>query len=245
MGNCFNSCLPNQSGAARAFKTFNILDNESTAVDFTFLVEENASVTKEEKRDQFFNWLAVYEIPNCLDTVDCQNHNDFHLLGKPTLLLHFPSSFEKKAFLVSHYFILHRSCTSKDIQLQCLDARALLQRTATSTPASSLDLEWEHETLPISMVHDPSGSSWTALPEDLSCCPTTSNTHNNANASDSDWSRVSSANSLEWDNVQNSMHVDGGSPPVSELDTDTQILLGEIERLTSKTLEETGKELFS
>lgn len=32
------------------------------------------------KRDQFFNWLAVYEIPNCLDTVDCQNHNDFHLL---------------------------------------------------------------------------------------------------------------------------------------------------------------------
>ncbi|XP_028135678.1 uncharacterized protein LOC114330525 isoform X2 [Diabrotica virgifera virgifera] len=189
MGNCINSCLPHQSSAARALRNFNILDNESTAVDFAFLVEENTSSKHEEKR----------------------------------------------------------SCTSRDIQLQCLDARALLQRTATSTPASSLDLEWEHETLPASMIHDPSGSSWTALPEDISCCPTTSHTHNsemNANASDSDWSRVSSANSLEWDNVQNSIQAEG-SPPISELDTDTQFLLGEIERLTNKTLEETGKELFS
>lgn len=53
-----------------------------------------------------------------------------------------------------------RLSTGRDIQLQCLDARALLQRTTTSTPASSLDLEWEHETLPISMAQDPSGSSW-------------------------------------------------------------------------------------
>uniref|UniRef100_A0A6P7FKZ7 Uncharacterized protein LOC114330525 isoform X2 n=1 Tax=Diabrotica virgifera virgifera TaxID=50390 RepID=A0A6P7FKZ7_DIAVI len=152
-----------------------------------------------------------------------------------------------KVLLSILHFSSKRSCTSRDIQLQCLDARALLQRTATSTPASSLDLEWEHETLPASMIHDPSGSSWTALPEDISCCPTTSHTHNsemNANASDSDWSRVSSANSLEWDNVQNSIQAEG-SPPISELDTDTQFLLGEIERLTNKTLEETGKELFS
>lgn len=53
-----------------------------------------------------------------------------------------------------------RSCTSRDIPLQCLDARALLARTAESTPASSLDLEWEHETLPVSLINDASGSSW-------------------------------------------------------------------------------------
>jgi hypothetical protein len=136
------------------------------------------------------------------------------------------------------------SCTSRDIQLQCLDARALLSRTATSTPVSSLDLEWEHETIPISVIHDPSGSSWTALPEDFSQCPTESSPQNTAPAlnSDSDWSRVSSANSLEWDNVQNSIQA---SPPMSEVDTDTQMLLSEIERLTSQTLRETGHDLFS
>lgn len=71
-----------------------------------------------------------------------------------------------------------------------------------------------------------------------------SNTQNNAQAinSDSDWSRVSSANSLEWDNVQNSIPT---SPPLSEVDTDTQLLLSEIERLTNKTLQETGQDLFS
>lgn len=63
-------------------------------------------------------------------------------------------------FLFNKIVLNFSSSTSHDIQLQCLDAKALLQRTTTSTPASSLDLEWEHETLPISMVHDPSGSSW-------------------------------------------------------------------------------------
>lgn len=60
--------------------------------------------------------------------------------------------------------------------------------------------------------------------------------------SDSEWSRVSSANSLEWDNVQNTLHV---SPPASDIDTDTQMLLCEIERLTSQTLSETGLDLDS
>lgn len=60
--------------------------------------------------------------------------------------------------------------------------------------------------------------------------------------SDSEWSRISSANSLEWDSVQNSLHV---SPPASDVDTDTQMLLCEIERLTSQTLSETGLDLES
>lgn len=56
--------------------------------------------------------------------------------------------------------VLFSSYHKKDIQLQCLDARALLGRgslsTRASTPENSLDLEWEHETL----VHNPSTSSW-------------------------------------------------------------------------------------
>lgn len=82
----------------------------------------------------------------------------------------------------------------------------------------------------------------TALPEDFSCCQSTSSQQNTTPAPNSeDWSRVSSTNSLEWDNVQ-SIH---NSPPLSEVDTDTQFLLCEIERLTNKTLEETGRDLFS
>lgn len=63
-----------------------------------------------------------------------------------------------------------------------------------------------------------------------------------AQGSDSEWSRVSSTNSLEWDNVQNSLHA---SPPISDIDTDTQLLLCEIERLTTQTLSETGLDLES
>lgn len=85
----------------------------------------------------------------------------------------------------------------------------------------------------------------TILPEDISNqCPSESSVHNSVqqHGSDSDWSRVSSINSLEWDSVQNSLHV---SPPASDIDPDTQHLLSEIERLTTQTLRETGKELFS
>lgn len=82
----------------------------------------------------------------------------------------------------------------------------------------------------------------TALPEDISCCPSTSSQNNTTPAANSDdWSRVSSTNSLEWDNVQSIRD----SPLLSEIDPDTQFLLCEIERLTTKTLEETGKDLFS
>lgn len=80
------------------------------------------------------------------------------------------------------------------------------------------------------------------MPEDFSCCPSTSSQPFTTPAPNSeDWSRVSSTNSLEWDNVQ-SVH---DSPPLSEVDTDTQFLLCEIERLTNKTLKETGQDLFS
>lgn len=83
----------------------------------------------------------------------------------------------------------------------------------------------------------------TILPEDVSQCPSESSVQHSIHqhSSDSDWSRVSSLNSLEWD-VQNFFLV---SPPASEFDPDTQLLLSEIERLTTQTLQETGQDLFS
>ncbi|KAG5889430.1 hypothetical protein JTB14_032763 [Gonioctena quinquepunctata] len=232
MGNCFQTCLP--GSASKTIGSFTILDNETSAVDIACLVDENASYIEQNKSrgllSRFFKKRTNKKKP-VLQLVDGLINPQVSTYSRLSDSQKHPST---------------GSCTSRDIQLQFLDARALLQRTTTSTPASSLDLEWEHETLPISMIHDPSGSSWTALPEDVSLCPSNSSPHNSANvapASDSDWSRVSSSdNSLEWDNVHNSIHA---TPPLSEVDTDTQFLLCEIERLTNKTLEETGQELFS
>lgn len=80
------------------------------------------------------------------------------------------------------------------------------------------------------------------MPEDFSCCPSSSIQNNATPAPNSEeWSIVSSTNSLEWDNVQATQD----SPLLSEIDTDTQFLLCEIERLTKKTLDETGQDLFS
>ncbi|GLV32098.1 uncharacterized protein CBL_11946 [Carabus blaptoides fortunei] len=131
-----------------------------------------------------------------------------------------------------------------DIPLQCLDVRALLTRngapTTSSTPVSSLDLEWEHETLPVS-IHDPSVSSWAVLPEEnlpeFTASETSTTRNLGVQSTTSDWSRVSSADSLEWDPVQSPLHC---TPSGSELDTDTQQLLTEIERLTDQALRETG-----
>ncbi|XP_023015407.2 uncharacterized protein isoform X1 [Leptinotarsa decemlineata] len=242
MGNCFQTCLP-ESRAVKAFQNFSILDNENSAVDFSFLVDENSPYAEENKSSR--------GLLSRLFKKRTKKKISVHFSRQKPVLQLVDSLLNPQVSAYSRLSESQRnpssgSCTSRDIQLQCLDARALLQRTTTSTPASSLDLEWEHETLPISMIHDPSGSSWTQLPEDVSLCPSNSSPRHSASAappSESDWSRVSSSdNSLEWDNVHNSIHA---SPPLSEVDTDTQFLLCEIERLTNKTLEETGQELFS
>ncbi|XP_044256582.1 uncharacterized protein LOC123006270 isoform X2 [Tribolium madens] len=225
MGSCFGKCLP-KSDTSKSLRNFNILQGQRNGVEFAFLVDDS-STTQHIKRS-FFSRLF-----------NKRNDNKQPVLNLVDGLLN-PQLTAYSRLNESQRLPSTGSCTSRDIQLQCLDARALLSRTAASTPVSSLDLEWEHETIPISMIHDPSGSSWTALPEDFSET-SPQNTAPGLN-SDSDWSRVSSANSLEWDNVQNSIQA---SPPISEIDTDTQILLSEIERLTSKTLRETGHDLFS
>lgn len=54
----------------------------------------------------------------------------------------------------------------------------------------------------------------------------------------SDWSRVSSADSLEWDPGQR-------DTPTGSVDTDTRQLLQEIEILTDQALRETGEQFDS
>ncbi|KAK9720856.1 hypothetical protein QE152_g21826 [Popillia japonica] len=224
MGACMGRCLSQKDNR--------YLSQQNSVHDFTFLVEENAYGYEESKRNFFvrlFSKRKSRKKKPVLEFVD------------DILNPHFTSY---NRLQENQQLSATSSYNSKDIPLQCLDAKALLVRTTMSTPASSLDLEWEHETLPVSIAHDPSGGSWTALPEQVIEHADTESSirNNNQPNTDSDWSRVSSANSLEWDNVPTSFQ---DSPLVSEIDTDTQLLLSEIERLTSQTLKETGKELFS
>ncbi|KRT80178.1 hypothetical protein AMK59_8695 [Oryctes borbonicus] len=223
MGACMGRCLSRTENR--------YLSQQNSQQDFTFLVEESAYGYEENKRNFFirlFSKRRARKKKPVLEFVD------------DILNPHFTSY---NRLQENQQLSTTSSYNSRDIPLQCLDAKALLIRTTMSTPASSLDLEWEHETLPVSLVHDPSGGSWTALQgQTAEHADTESSMRNNQPNTDSDWSRVSSANSLEWDNVPTSFQ---GSPPVSEIDTDTQLLLSEIERLTSQTLKETGKEIFS
>nr|CAI5845906.1 unnamed protein product [Callosobruchus analis] len=224
MGNCFTGCLP-ESDTVRSFGNLRILSQQSN-VDFTSLLED-VSHQDASRRGNFLTRIFRKKRNKhkpVLQLVDG--------ILNPQLTTY--SRLSETQRLTSS-----GSCTSKDIQLQCLDARALLQRTATSTPASSLDLEWEHETLPVSTLYDPSGSSWTEIPEDISQCPNSTSPLPTGGAVNSE---SDSANSLEWDNAQNLIQT---SPLLSEVDADTQFLLCEIERLTNKTLEETGQDLFS
>ncbi|CAG9859924.1 unnamed protein product [Phyllotreta striolata] len=177
--------------------------------------------SEKTKRDRSFDWSMV-----------CGWHHHWDMAG----------------FLnPSNSLPLRKSSSSKDIQLQCLDVRALLHRNSLSTVgSSSLDLEWDNETLPESVMvaRDPSWSSWTTLHEDLSGLPGRKSGIRCRSNADSDRSGVSSssADSLEWDDVQQSLeNVDAVT---TELDSETRTLLVEIERLTNRTLEETGRGLM-
>ncbi|XP_031356233.1 uncharacterized protein LOC116180404 isoform X2 [Photinus pyralis] len=215
MGSCMGRCTPCSDTASKFFGFSNH--------DFANLIDESSY---EGNQSCFllriFNKRKEHKAPKpVLEFVE----GIFNPVGDSYCRLnesHLPSS---------------SSYNSRDIPMQCLDVRALMAHTTTSTPASSLDLEWEHEALPPSVIGDPSTNSWAILPEE---CTESSTQH--IHGCNSDWSRVSSADSLEWDNVQNSLHA---SPPISDVDTDTQLLLGEIERLTSEALKETGQNLIS
>ncbi|XP_015111338.1 uncharacterized protein LOC107037341 isoform X1 [Diachasma alloeum] len=112
--------------------------------------------------------------------------------------------------------------------LQSLDARTLLRHPGcvSSTPVSSLDLEWEHEVLPAPLIELEPPQSTIESPS-----RTSSGGSRPSSLTASPWSRVSTPNSLEWDSVE----ADNACDP------DTEQLLTEIERLTDKTLKETGE----
>lgn len=58
-------------------------------------------------------------------------------------------------------------------------------------------------------------------------------------ASSAGWSRISTPDSLEWDPVEAPL-ASMGDECQRDLDTETEMLLSEIERLTSRALRETG-----
>lgn len=113
-----------------------------------------------------------------------------------------------------------------DTSLQTLDARNLMKQGYVPTPASSLDLEWEHEGLPIS----PQSDAKVENTENSVSYPSANNSQPSSLTA-SPWSRVSTPNSLEWDPVE---------ADIVCVDVETEQLLTEIERLTDRALKETG-----
>lgn len=134
------------------------------------------------------------------------------------------------------------------MSLQVLDARTLMKQQVyvSSTPGSSLDLEWEHEGktivtsflemsqymvkifragMPLPIMEDEKGTEY-------SLTQTSGDNSQPSSLTASPWSRVSSPNSLEWDPVE---------PDMVCVDMDTEQLLTEIERLTDRALKETGE----
>lgn len=116
-----------------------------------------------------------------------------------------------------------------DTPLQILDARTLMkqQTCVSSTPGSSLDLEWEHEGMPLPVIDNEKVES-----TDGSITQTSVNNSQPSSLTASPWSRVSTPNSLEWDPVEADMVC---------VDLETEQLLTEIERLTDRALKETGE----
>ncbi|XP_051169991.1 uncharacterized protein LOC127287213 isoform X2 [Leptopilina boulardi] len=130
------------------------------------------------------------------------------------------------------YILLHsknNASTSydSDTSLQSTEPQKIIreQGGVLSTPVSSLDLEWENEGIPLYAL---------GLNQKEKSCNSSIKTADNSHPSSltaSPWSRVSSADSLEWDPVEAN---------VVCLDLETERLITEIERLTDKTLRETG-----
>lgn len=113
-----------------------------------------------------------------------------------------------------------------DTPLQILDVRNLMKQQAcvSSTPGSSLDLEWEHEGMPLPVMDNDKIST--------DGSQTSINNSQPSSLTASPWSRVSTPNSLEWDPVEADMVC---------VDMETEQLLTEIERLTDRALKETGE----
>lgn len=127
------------------------------------------------------------------------------------------------------------------------------QACVSSTPGSSLDLEWEHEgngivcnfrrfmIFPQYIINNDVTHLGLHLPImddekvesiDGSITQTSVNNSQPSSLTASPWSRVSTPNSLEWDPVESDMVC---------VDIETEQLLSEIENLTDRALKETGE----
>ncbi|PSN39302.1 hypothetical protein C0J52_18484 [Blattella germanica] len=111
-----------------------------------------------------------------------------------------------------------------DVPLQPLDARSLLAARAVLQATNQREKSIASSTPP-------------RVAEEEGC---ESATTNGASAAGSTaWSRISTPDSLEWDPVEAPLAT-ANDRAVEELDAETEQLLSEIERLTSRALRETG-----
>ncbi|KAK3925389.1 Histidine-containing phosphotransfer protein 3 [Frankliniella fusca] len=162
-----------------------------------------------------------------------------------------------------HY--LEPSLPPSDREFHTLDAKALLvpqtytacfsqeNKSLHSTPPSSIDLEWEHETpFQARTFHDDDDSDSIAnsVNNNMKYRPyykslqahkirvgsrQGSITQESSNTS-KEGSRMTTPDSLEWDFVE---------PSITNIDQETEQLIAEIERLAASALEETGNYDFN
>ncbi|XP_049858537.1 uncharacterized protein LOC126351169 isoform X1 [Schistocerca gregaria] len=230
MGTCFGKC-PSTESSKRAYQTERSKYSKAEGnVEFDFLVDERKDHREEAK------W------PHC---ISCLLPLRRKKVSKQVILELTDDTWTR----ADEYQRSEESGrtsgvrTGPNAQAQPLDARSLLMHKSvhqmatrdrsitSSTPPSSLDLEWEHEgVLPIHAMH------YAGVPEEDVCDSSATNGKNGA--SSTGWSRISTPDSLEWDPVEAPLAA--MSEAQAELDAETEQLLTEIERLTSRALRETG-----
>ncbi|KAH0568616.1 uncharacterized protein LOC123274491 isoform X1 [Cotesia glomerata] len=216
MGSCFGRCFSNVTDPF----TFRYFRHTGSHTHEEEQVELDPCMSQEYDRSSSKKILSLFSLKQLK-----KRHG-----GVPVSLELVEDTWKKKSNKYQRLESRNNASTGSDLNsLQTLDARVLLKHPGciSSTPASSLDLEWEHEVMPLPLDDLDRPKSTNNSPSKSS-----SNVSQPSSLTASPWSKVSTPNSLEWDSVGDNEAC---------VDIETEQLLTEIERLTNKTLKETGE----
>ncbi|XP_057337953.1 uncharacterized protein LOC130676015 isoform X1 [Microplitis mediator] len=216
MGTCFGRCFSNVTDpfTFRYFRHTGLHTQEEEQVELDPRMTQGNDRRRSKKILSFFSLKKLKK-----------RHG-----GVPVSLELVEDNWKRKSNKYYRLESQNNASTGSDLNtLQTLDARFLLKHPGciSSTPASSLDLEWEHEVIPLPLDDSDRPKSTNDSPS-----KTSSNGSQPSSLTASPWSKVSTPNSLEWDSVGDNEAC---------VDIETEQLLTEIERLTDKTLKETGE----
>ncbi|XP_043461105.1 uncharacterized protein LOC122497764 isoform X2 [Leptopilina heterotoma] len=217
MGGCFGLCIskildPISNRFYRSHTRMSSEEDEQVEFDPDFEIGQRKQLNS--KRLLSFLIMKRFKKRNKGSTLQLiEDDDDWTMNCNKYILLH-----SKNAASTSY---------DSDTSLRSTDPQKIIrdQRGISSTPASSLDLEWETEGIPLHAL----GTN-----QKEKSCNSSIKTADNSHPSSltaSPWSRVSSPDSLEWDPIE---------ADIVCLDLETERLITEIERLTDKTLRETG-----